>query len=188
MRVRIWSGIVLIILTSAGFAAWLHRRTMRYDELIAQSASRYELDFYLVKAIIYEESWFRSDIRGSSGELGLMQVMKGAAADFTMRNGLPAIREDSRILDPRVNIEIGCWYLRQSLDHYRNSPAPELFALLRYNAGEARADGWMRAALANPVPLGLDREAHYLSLVNFPKTREYVRRILRRWRSRNFWF
>jgi len=188
MRFRIWLGFVLFILILTIAISLLHRRVARYDEFIAQSADRYHLDFYLVKALIYEESWFRPDSRGSSGELGLMQVMRGAAADFTTRNGFPAIQNESRILEPRLNIEIGCWYLSQSLDHYRNSPAPELFALLRYNAGEARADGWLREALSNPAPPGSDAENHYLSLVSFPKTREYARRILHRWRSRSFWF
>ena len=83
MRSRIWfgTGLTLLILLTAAY--WMHRRTTRYDELIALSASRYNLDFYLVKALIYEESWFRPDIRGSAGELGLMQVTRGAAADFT---------------------------------------------------------------------------------------------------------
>lgn len=78
--------------------------------------------------------------------------------------------------------------MKQSLEKYRNSPAPELFALLRYNAGEAKADGWLKVALLNPPPPGMDTERHYLSLVTFPKTREYVQRILRRWRSHNYWF
>jgi hypothetical protein len=38
------------------------------------------------------------------------------------------------------------------------------------------------------VPAGMDPEQHYLSLVDFPTTREYVRRILRRTNSRNYWF
>jgi hypothetical protein len=31
-------------------------------------------------------------------------------------------------------------------------------------------------------------ENYYLSLVNFPTTRDYVRHILRRSRSHNYWF
>jgi soluble lytic murein transglycosylase len=188
MRFRIWLGFILCVLIVTIAVSFLHGRLSRYDEFIAQSAARHSLDFHLVKALIYEESWFRPDSRGNAGELGLMQVMKGAAADFAARNGFPAIQDEERILEPRLNIEIGCWYLRQSLDHYRNSPAPELFALLRYNAGEARADGWLREALSHPAPPGADAEDHYLSQVNFPKTREYARRILGRWRSRSFRF
>jgi soluble lytic murein transglycosylase len=187
MRGRVWFGIGLIFSVIAAVGLWLYSHSTQYDEIIAQAAARYEMDFYLVKALVYEESWFRSDIRGASGELGLMQVTMKAAADFTSRNGFPPINED-RLLEPRLNIEVGCWYLRQSLDRYKNSPAPILFALLRYNAGEGRADNWLRLAAAKPVPTGTAPENYYLSLVNFPTTRDYVRRILQRFRSRNYWF
>ena len=187
MRGRIWIGIVLVLALLAGAGIWLNVRSTQYDAIIAQTAARYQVDFYLVKALIYEESWFRPDIRGASGELGLMQVTMGAAKDFTAHNAFPPINED-RLLEPRLNIEVGCWYLRQSLDHYRHSPDPVLFALLRYNAGEVRADNWLRLATAKPVPAGVPMEHYYLSLVNFPTTRDYVRRILQRAKVRNYWF
>jgi soluble lytic murein transglycosylase len=187
MRARAWFAIGLVILLLAAAGLWLHSRSTQYDEIIARAAARYDVDFYLVKALVYEESWFRPNIRGASGELGLMQVTMKAAADFTSRNGFPPINEE-RLLDPRLNIEVGCWYLRQSLDRYKNSPVPILFALLRYNAGEARADNWLQVAMSRPAPAGASPEDYYLSLVNFPTTRDYVRRILRRSRIRNYWF
>ena len=187
MRGRIAVLILLALCILAVAGIWLNQRTAQYDEIICQTAVRYGIDFYLVKAIIYEESWFRPDIRGASGELGLMQVTMGAATDFTSRNGFPSIGE-AQVLEPHLNVEIGCWYLKQSLDRYRHSPDPVLFALLRYNAGEVRADNWLRISMTKPVPRGVPPQTHYLSLVDFPTTRDYVRRILKRFKSRNFWF
>ncbi len=187
MRKRTWFTFGLVLVAVVGAGTWINYRTTRYDDIIAQAAARYQIDFYLVKALVYEESWFRPEIRGTSGEMGLMQVTRRAAADFTSRNGFPSVDED-KLLNPRLNIEIGCWYLKQSLDRYRNSPQPALFALLRYNAGEARADNWLRVALSKPLPQNVSAESYYLSLVDFPKTRDYARRILRRSRSRNYFF
>ncbi len=186
MRAKLSLAIILLAAALAGGAAWLHRHITRYDFTISQASARQNVDFYLVKALIFEESWFWPDIRGSAGEIGLMQISKAAAADFATRKGLPAFYEE-RLLEPELNIEIGCWYLRQSLDRYKDSPAPEVFALLRYNAGAVRADAWLRAAMSKPVPPGMSPERYYLSLVDLPKTREYVRRILDRARGRNFW-
>jgi soluble lytic murein transglycosylase len=155
--------------------------------MIAQAAARNGVDFYLIKAVLFEESWFRPSIRGPAGEIGLMQVSMAAATDFAVRKGFPPLYAE-RLLEPELNIEIGSWYLRQSLDRYKDSPAPALFALLRYNAGEARTDRWLQIALSEPVPPGLSKERYYLSRVDFPKTREYVRRILQRSQSRNFWY
>jgi soluble lytic murein transglycosylase len=186
MRGRI-IGVSLMLLVLALPVAWLHRHITRYDYIIGQAAARNGVDFYLVKALIFEESWFRPTIRGQMGETGLMQVSKAAAADFAAKKGFPAFYE-ARLLEPELNVEVGCWYLRQSLDRYENAPEPMLFALLRYNAGAVRADGWLRQAQSKPVPEGMSAERYYLSLVDLPKTREYVRRILQRWRSHNYWF
>lgn len=172
----IWIGSCLLAALLVACGLWLHVHSTQYDEIIAHTAARYELDFYLVKSVIYEESWFRPDIRGTAGDLGLMQVTMGAAADFTSRNGFPALTEE-RLIEPRMNLEVGCWYLRQALDHYRHAPDPTLFALLSYNAGEVRADNWLRLALSNQARPGTSADQHYLALVDFPVTREYVRRV-----------
>jgi soluble lytic murein transglycosylase len=178
-------GIFLLILFAG--AGWLHLHVSRYNFQISQAAARNGLDFYLVKALVYEESWFRSEIRGPAGEWGLMQITSAAASDFAASKGLPPFH-DERLIEPELNLEIGCWYLRRSIDHYRATIHPTLFALFRYNAGESRADNWLRLAMSTPPPAGVSQEDHCLSVVSFPKTRAYASRILKRYRSRNFWF
>ncbi len=187
MIARISAGLAVLGLVLLLGGAWYHRRMTRFDEAIALAASSHELDFRLVKALVFEESRFRPGIRGSAGEFGLMQITQAAAADYAAGKRFPTLREE-RLLEPRLNLEIGCWYLRRSLDRYKTSPHPRLFALLRYNAGETRTDSWLRLATASTVPEGVSPESHYLSFVDFPKTREYVRRILARAEGGHFWF
>ena len=184
---RIIVAAVLALIIIAGAVGWIYDHTSQYDHIISLAAARNDLDFYLVKAMIFEESWFRAEIRGPSGELGLMQITPAAASDFISHKGFMPLAE-TRLLEPELNVEIGCWYLKHSLEYYRDSPRPMLFALLRYNAGASRADNWLRQALASPPPQGTPEEDYYLSLVDFPTTRSYAGRILRRYRSRNFWF
>ena len=186
MRRSIVLALVFLLL-AAGFVGWIHYRSAAYDHWIAQSAAEHGIDFYLVKALIYEESWFRPSIRGSAGELGLMQVSMAAARDFSEKKKLPPFQE-AEVLEPRMNIVIGSWYLKRSLERYKDSPAPPLFALLRYNAGESRANRWLQAATLKPAPPDIQPEEYYLSFVDLPRTGNYVRRILQRTRSRNFWF
>ena len=182
-RIIIASAIFLFI--AAIVVGWLFHHTSRYDFIIGQAAARYGLDFHLVKALIYEESWFRPEIRGPAGELGLMQITKAAASDFAVNRGFSEFH-DGQLVEPELNVEIGCWYLKRSLERYRDSPQPALFALLRYNAGESRADNWLKTMISSPPPSGIAAESYYLSKVDFPKTRAYVQRILDRSRSRNF--
>ena len=184
---RVYPLLGIVIFGIAGLMAWIHMHTSRYDEMIDRAAARNGLEFHLVKSLVYEESWFRPEIRGSSGEIGLMQVSMGAATDFCTRKGFTPFFE-ARLLEPELNLEVGCWYLRQSLDRYKNSPAPALFALLRYNAGQTRSDAWLKSAMANPAHSGMSPERYFLSLVDLPKTRDYARRILQRSRNQNYWF
>jgi soluble lytic murein transglycosylase len=184
---RLAIAAALLILIAVAAIGWLKYHTSRYDYLISQAAARNGLDFDLVKALIYEESWFRANIKGGAGEVGLMQITAAAAKDFTTHKGFPPI-SDSQRMEPELNVEIGCWYLKRSMDRYRDSPHPALFALLRYNAGEKRADSWLQLALENPRQGDMPEEDHYLSAVDFPKTRAYARRILERSKSRNYWF
>ena len=186
MRRRIIAFGLVFLALEVGIG-WLHYHTSHFDDMISQAAARNGVDFYLAKALIFEESWFRPSIRGTSGEIGLMQITPAAAADFSSKKGFPPFYE-SRLFEPELNVEIGCWYLHQSLERYKHSPVPEVFALLRYNAGEARADQWLRLATTKPGPPGMSAERYCLSLVDYPTTRDYVSRILRRARSRNFWF
>ncbi|NLT65481.1 MAG: lytic transglycosylase domain-containing protein [Acidobacteria bacterium] len=185
MRRRwIVAGAIIILIAAAG--KWLDYHTSRYDYIISQAAARNGVDFHLVKAIIYEESWFRSNARGLAGEIGLMQITKAAATDFSVHKGFPPV-DAARLEEPELNVEIGCWYLRRSLDRYKSSPQPVLYALLRYNAGESRSDNWLRIALKNPLP-GSPTDEYYLSFVDFPKTKAYARRIMHRARNRNYWY
>ncbi len=184
---RILIAAWICILAAVVASSWLYRRSTRFDFIIGQAAARHGVDFHLVKALIYEESWFRPGIRGAAGEVGLMQITRAAAADYTKRTGFPGYRPE-QLLDPALNVEIGCWYLKDSLTRYRNSPHPELFALLRYNAGETPTRNWLRLTLESPPPAGAEPETHFLSLVDYPKTRTYAGRILKRWRQRRYWF
>ena len=179
------SAICLLVAAAALY--WLHLRSTRFDFTISQATARNGVDFYLAKALIYEESWFRQGSRGSAGEVGLMQITRAAAADYAARTGFPE-HSPEQLIEPELNVEIGCWYLKNSLDHYKDSPHAVLFALLRYNAGESRANNWLQLASASPPPAGIAAEQYYLSFVDYPKTRTYVSRILKRYRSRNFLF
>jgi soluble lytic murein transglycosylase len=183
MRALLISGCMALLLAAAA-AGGIYRHTTQYDYLISQAAARNHLDFFLVKSLIFEESWFRPWIRGASGELGLMQITRAAALDFATQKGFPPLPENT-LMEPELNIEVGCWYLQRSFERYKSSPSPELFALLRYNAGETRADHWLKIALSSPPQT--HSEKYFLSLVDFPKTRAYARRILQRARTRIFW-
>lgn len=165
-----------------GAFSYLRWRTSRYDYLIAQGAARYQLDFHLVKSLIYEESWFNRWAHGKAGEVGLMQITPVAAEDYRRARKIPFRSND--LYDPDLNIDVGCWYLRSSIDRYKDFEDPLPYALARYNAGEMRVTKWLE-----PPPRDHSEPAqNFLDRIDYPTTRHYVKNILRRYALQNYYF
>jgi hypothetical protein len=91
---------------------------------VAEKAKAMGINPRLAVSIAYREGGLNFDSKdGSSGEIGMMQVMPSTAKmmGFT--------EEDLR--NPQKNVEIGLTYLKQGLDKF-NDPVP---AVAGYNAG-----------------------------------------------------
>lgn len=96
--------------------------TSSYDQYIKRIGSMYNVDPYLIKAVIRTESAFNHRAVSSKGALGLMQLMPGTAADLRVENPLNA----------GENIDGGVRYLRSLLDTFDNNL---ILSLAAYNAG-----------------------------------------------------
>ncbi len=97
------------------------------DPLIREIASRYGVEYALVKAVIKAESAFDSYAVSRAGALGLMQLMPATAAQHGVRN----------VFIPRENIDGGVRHLRMLLDRYGNNVT---LAVAAYNAGTRRVE------------------------------------------------
>jgi soluble lytic murein transglycosylase len=175
--VRKWVALA-VLAVAVGVIGFAHWRTIRFDPLIDKYSRQYHLDFHLVKALIHEESGFDPSATGAEGELGLMQVTPAVGQEFWTRHGRRGSDDPSRLLEPAYNLEVGCWYLRDSLDRYRDSKEPLACGLARYNAGETRVARWIAACDRNP-------NSKFVDAIDFPSTREYVVRIIKRAQRRS---
>jgi soluble lytic murein transglycosylase-like protein len=92
------------------------------EELVAETARRYEVDPALVRAIIQVESSGNQWAVSHKGAIGLMQVVPETGRQLGANN----------LFDPQENVEAGVKYLKQLLDSYRGNLHLSLAA---YNAG-----------------------------------------------------
>jgi soluble lytic murein transglycosylase-like protein len=99
-----------------------------YDTIITRYASTYGVPLSLAHAVIRVESNYRSDARGSAGEIGLMQI-KPATARMMGYSG-----SAKGLFDPDTNIRYGMKYLARA---HELGGGDTCGTILRYNAGHA---------------------------------------------------
>jgi soluble lytic murein transglycosylase len=150
-------------------------RFHRFDNLIRTVATEHQLDPMLVKAVVWRESRFDPGKVGSAGERGLMQVSERAAREWAREKQVENFRADD-LLDPKVNLEAGTWYLHRAFQHWEHQKKPAVFALAEYNAGASRAQRWANNDSTAPMS-----ERAFRSNIDFPGTRNYVASVLQRY-------
>ena len=166
-----WLGM----LASAGYYLLEYRRFAVDDTLFAaeikEAAARHNIDSRLVRAVVYEESRFRPGAIGRAGEVGLMQVMPNkSAVDWARIHKVPC-PERGVLFSPRINLEIGCWYLSDGLKKFRDYEHGIELALARYNAGMTRANNWKPK----------DKKAPVIDNITIASTKKYVKNIMKRY-------
>jgi len=157
-------------------ADWMSRgRFQRYDAMIEDAARKNGVDPLLLKAIVWRESEFYPGKTGTTGERGLMQVSKAAADDWVAAHKVETFKP-ADLFEPRMNLEIGSWYLKKALTRWAAKDDPVPFALAEYNAGRANVDRWIAQTKLGADTTAADLRTH----VGFPVTRMYVETILKR--------
>lgn len=176
--------IVTAVIAASGAFFFRDYWEHRFDDLIAQEARIYRIDEKLVWSLIYEETYFRSAVRGDAGEIGLMQVTPLVAREWAKETGLSEFERQSNenvgelLGDARRNIQIGCWYYERLREKYRGRLAETAMTLAAYNAGPSRVEEWTRDTDAANLA-----EADFIERIGIATTRSYVSSILVRYRA-----
>ena len=157
-----------------GGAWWFYYqwREHREDAVIRAAAARYGVEPALVKAVMWQESWFNPGARGGHGELGLMQITGAAAGEWAEAEGVENFRPE-HLLNPATNAVAGTFYLAKLLRRYPRTDNPLPYALADYNAGRTRVLHWGSGAAAT-------NSAAFLERMDFPGTKKYIQSIMRR--------
>lgn len=175
-----------------GWRYWTHR----YDALITAAAQKHSLDPALVKAIVYEESFFSPHAHSSQNAVGLMQVTPVVAQEWVESTRSRSLSEAAAAItgkapppgsepgfeetfgDPAVSLHVGCWYLQSLFNRYGDEPDPLAFALAAYNAGPSNLERW--APGADRSKMSRDE---FIARIDFPVTRSYVQKIVQRYNN-----
>jgi len=177
-RRAFWLSLLLLL---AGAAAWLwhvERVERRFLPEIRFAAQRYGVDPLLVRAVVWRESRFRPDARGTKGEIGLMQIQETAAREWADAEGVRPFAHE-HCLDPGTNSLAGTFYLGKLLKRYAGTDDPVPYALADYNAGRGNVLKWNTDGAAT-------NSAVFRGRIGFGTTKSYVRSVIWRYRLYRF--
>jgi len=105
----------------------LNQRMPIYKASFKNTAEKYDLDWHLLAAIGYQESYLKPNSVSPTGVRGLMMLTNSTAKAMGVSNRT----------DPAQSIEGGAKYYDQMLDRYQDVPYPDRnrYALVAYNMG-----------------------------------------------------
>lgn len=136
---------------------------VKYPETVIAAAQTYDVDEYLICAIIKVESNWQDGARSSAGAIGLMQMMEQTAEECAMRGLIDSARYPIVDLrNPRINIMYGTCYLSYLLSITNSQDE----AIAAYNAGPSAASSWV----TNSSLL----ENDFSETITYPETRAYL--------------
>ncbi|MGF7032291.1 soluble lytic murein transglycosylase [Paenibacillus mucilaginosus] len=157
--------VLFLFLSSSFVGRMLY--PIRYQEEIRQNAAKYELDPYLIAAVIRVESNYKVDEQSNKGAYGLMQLMPDTSGWIIDKAELPEGYKN-RLIEPQVSIELGAWYL----SWMRKQFAGNMVAVVAgYNAGHGKVSRWLEEKEWDGTMEGVEN-------IPYGETRHYVQRVL----------
>lgn len=142
-----------------------------YRGYIEELGEKYQVDPLFIAAVIQAESSFNSEAVSSRGACGLMQLMPSTAEWVAGKIGFELYsRED--LFKPRINIEIGTWYLSSLQQQFGDNKA---VMLAGYNGGRTETARWLKENI-------WDGRESTASRIPYAETRLFVRRTLATYR------
>jgi soluble lytic murein transglycosylase len=151
MQIAVIVLAALVMLTIAAFGTVLIVERVRYErdlrnypvaytEWIFQYADEYELDPYLVQAIMRCESSNDPTEVSGAGAIGLMQIMPDTGTWIAHKLGLDDTYTQEQLSDPETSIRFGCWYINFLSGRF-DGRIMEIVAA--YNAGHGSVEDWL---------------------------------------------
>ena len=139
---------------------------VQYQDKIGKSAAIYDLDPAFVTATVFVESSFEESAESSAGAMGLMQITPLTGMWIAGKIGIKDYNVEM-LMDPDVNIDMGCWYLSYLMEKFGGN---EETVSAAYYAGPAKVEEW----LANKE---YSKDGKNLDIIPYPKTKTYVQRV-----------
>ena len=138
----------------------------KYEKIVKEYSEEFDIDEFLIYAVIKTESGFNPSEVSYKGAVGLMQIMP-KTAEFISENLLfEDCAEDLK--SERANIRYGARYLKYLVEKFGELPT----AISAYNAGEGKVLSWLNDE-------NYSEDGKTLYRIPYAETAKYTERVLR---------
>ncbi len=146
---------------------WRFSYPRGYWRYVEKYSKQYGLDPHLTYAVIREESRFKSRALSHAWAHGLMQIIPSTGRLIARALGIRYSRW--KLYDPRVNVQMGTYYLSGLIKRFNGNIA---LALAGYNGGPNRVERWLKQY----KNFDLDE---FVEDIPLRETRNYVKKVLK---------
>ena len=133
-----------------------------YKTIILAAASEYNVNAYMLFALIKTESGFNKNAVSEKGATGLMQLTEKTAEYVARLKG----EQNYDLKNAQTNIDFGCYYLKYLFEKFTEQNT----VLAAYNAGEGKVAIWLKDSR-------FSNDGKTLKEIPIEETREYIKRI-----------
>lgn len=169
LRIRFKTVIIflaiLVVILFVFDQAVLRVYPLKYRDLVQVYSERFNVDPFLVFAIIKAESNFRPEAVSPKKARGLMQISERTGKWGAEKLHL-ADYSNEKLFDPEINIYIGCWYLSVLYDEFGDSD----LVIAAYNGGSGNVTQWLKDR-------DLSADGKTLDRIPFRETDQYLKRV-----------
>ncbi|MBO5476928.1 MAG: lytic transglycosylase domain-containing protein [Clostridia bacterium] len=147
---------------------------IKYKEQVLAYSEKYNIDPYLVLAVINTESRFDKEATSSKDAKGLMQVTDATAQEVNEITNSTEVLTEENIYDEDINIEIGCQYLASLIERYNGN---YYLAICAYNAGIGNVNKWIEEEKVSATLDTIDIE------LPFSETTNYLKKVISNYKN-----
>ncbi|MCX7748549.1 MAG: lytic transglycosylase domain-containing protein [Clostridia bacterium] len=141
---------------------------LKYSEFVYKYAEKYDIDPFLVFAVIKAESGFDPGATSHKNAKGLMQITERTGKWAASKIKLKEFNVD-KLYDIETNISIGCWYLNNLKKEFNGNID---LVIAAYNGGSGNVNKWLKDT-------NLSSSGEQLDRIPFKETDKYLKKVKR---------
>lgn len=138
-----------------------------YADAIEEYSKLYDVDFFLIAAMILEESRYNAEAISWAGAIGLMQIMPATGKELAQQLKIRRFR-NSMLKEPDVNIRMGTKYISYLNSLFDSDP---MLVIGAYNGGPGRMKRWVSSKNIKDID-------EFVEKITIRETRLHIKKVI----------